>query len=60
MVFNGVVESVGADEVGCTWAALKVSVSVGERVCTECAVRVAIPRDATDNPWRRKGDEWRP
>ncbi len=60
MVFNGSIEKVETDDVGCTWAHLNVTVSVGERLCTSCAVRVAVPNDADDNPWRRKGDDWKP
>jgi len=60
MIFNGVVESVGPDALGCAWVSLKVDVSVDGRVCTECAVRVAVPAAAADNPWKRKGDAWRP
>ena len=39
---------------------LDVDVTVEDRVCTSCEVRVAIPKDDTDNPWSRKGDAWRP
>ncbi len=60
MIFNGVVEKVETDDVGCAWANLKVDVSVDGRVCTECAVRVALPANAADNPWRRCGEQWKP
>jgi hypothetical protein len=60
MVFNGVVEKVETDDVGCSWAHLNVDVSVGDRLCTSCAVRIALPADKVDNPWKRKGDQWKP
>ncbi len=60
MVFSGVVKGVETDDVGCTWASVDVDVKVEDRVCTTCAVRVAIPKDASDNPWSRKGDQWKP
>jgi hypothetical protein len=60
MIFNGSVESVETDDAGCTWALLNVDVSVADRVCTSCAVRIALPSDANDNPWARKGDQWKP
>lgn len=60
MVFSGVVDEVETDDAGCTWASLSVDVSVGDRLCTSCAVRVALPADAADNPWSRKGDRWKP
>lgn len=60
MVFTGTVDKVETDEVGCAWVYLNVDVSVGERVCTSCAVRVAVPSHAGDNPWSRKGERWKP
>ena len=60
MVFAGTVESVDTDEAGCAWASLAVSVRVGDRVCTSCEVRVALPVDADDNPWSRSGENWKP
>ena len=60
MTFNGKVTGVETDDAGCHWASLDVAVTVGDRVCTSCEVRVAIPADANDNPWARKGDAWRP
>jgi acyl dehydratase len=60
MVFRGAVEGVETDAGGCGWAAVKATVSVGERVCSECTARIALPSAPGDNPWRRKGAEWRP
>jgi hypothetical protein len=60
MVFNAVVEKVEVDEVGCSWADLSVKLTVGEKTMTECSARIALPKDANDNPWARKGDQWRP
>ena len=60
MIFRGKVTHVETDEAGCGWAQLDVDVTVEDRVCTSCEVRVAIPKDDTDNPWSRKGDAWRP
>jgi len=39
---------------------LDVALSVGEQVCTTCAVRIAIPTSADDNPWDRRGERWNP
>jgi hypothetical protein len=60
MVFRGTVKEVETDDTGCAWASLEVDVTVDDRVCTSCEVRIAIPSDADDNPWSRKGDDWRP
>jgi acyl dehydratase len=60
MVFTAEVTDVSTDEAGCGWAALDVTLSVGERTCTTCAVRVALPSDDDDNPWSRHGRDWKP
>lgn len=60
MQLDGTVTGVEVDETGCTWANVDVRLSVDGSVCTTCAVRIAIPTDDDDNPWARRGDQWRP
>jgi acyl dehydratase len=60
MVFRGRVERVETDAVGCGWVELALELAVGERVATECAARMAVPAHEGDNPWRRKGERWKP
>jgi hypothetical protein len=60
MVLAGRVEGVDVDDTGCGWAAVAVSLSVDDDVKTTCTARVALPVDDADNPWARKGDDWRP
>lgn len=60
MVFHGTVEKVGTDETGCGWVDLALEVRVGERTMTECKARVAVPVSESDNPWARKGADWKP
>ena len=60
MVFRGTVQKVGTDDAGCGWTDLHVTVSVDDRLCTECNARVALPANASDNPWQRSGAQWRP
>ena len=60
MVFRGEVERAERDETGCAFVDVKVTLAVGDRLCTECAARVAIPAHAGDNPWKRRGDDWKP
>jgi acyl dehydratase len=60
MVFHGRVEKVERDAVGCGWVGLSVWLTVGEKTTTECTARIALPTSADDNPWKRRGDEWRP
>lgn len=60
MVFEGTVRATSVDDAGCGWAELDVTVRVGDRVCTTCDARVAIPTSPDDNPWTRRGERWRP
>jgi hypothetical protein len=60
MTFNATVENVETDDVGCGWANLAVNLTVGEKTVTSCTARIAIPTDPDDNPWKRKGDDWKP
>ena len=60
MVVNGKVVEIGTDDVGCGWVDLYVTVSVDGEVSTSCQARVAVPSSPADNPWSRKGDQWRP
>lgn len=60
MVFNATVKELSTDDCGCCWANLDVRLTVGETTVTTCATRVALPADNNDNPWKRKGDDWKP
>jgi acyl dehydratase len=60
MRFRGSVTKVETDATGCGWAEVALRVLVGDRVCTECNARVALPTSAGDNPWSRRGDHWQP
>jgi acyl dehydratase len=52
--FRGVVTDVAPEG----WVDVDVTLSVGEETATECSARVALPRDADDNPWR--WTDWSP
>ncbi len=60
MTFVGKVDKLSTDDQGCHWAHLSVNLSVGDRTVTDCTARVALPADGSDNPWARKGDDWKP
>ena len=60
MVFHGKVEKVEKDDTGCGWVGLSVWLTVGEKTTTECTARIALPTSPDDNPWKRRGDAWRP
>lgn len=60
MVFHGNVEGVETDDAGCGWVQLRLWLSVGDKTTTECNARVAVPAREGDNPWKRRGDAWKP
>jgi acyl dehydratase len=60
MTLSGVVSGVEVDPVGCGFVTIDVSLSVDDDMKTTCTARVALPVDASDNPWARRGDQWRP
>jgi acyl dehydratase len=60
MVFSGTVEQVETDDTGCGWVDVLVRLMVGGAVMTDCTARIALPVADGDNPWTRRGDQWRP
>jgi acyl dehydratase len=60
MVLRGVVESTEVDGTGCAFVTVAVALSVDGDVKTTCTARIALPMSANDNPWLRRGDQWRP
>jgi len=60
MLFRATVTGKSVDETGCGWVDVDVNLSVGERTVTDCTARLALPTGPDDNPWKRRGDEWRP
>ena len=57
MVFAGKVAGVDREN---GWVDLEMQLTVGDKVVTGCSARMALPRDADENPWKRKGDDWTP
>ena len=60
LVFRGVVRAVSDDDAGCSWADVDVELTVDGELATECAARIAIPKEAEDNPWTRDATSWKP
>ncbi len=60
MIFNATVASVENDDTGCCWVDLDVDLTVEGKSVTSCGARIAIPASEGDNPWKRKGDDWKP
>lgn len=66
MTFTASVTETSVDDAGCGWVTLDVTLTAEgptapePRVCSTCSVRVALPTTPADNPWSRRGDQWRP
>lgn len=60
MTLSGVVVDAVVDEVGCGFVTVDLSLSVEGSEKTTCRARLALPLDAGDNPWARRGERWRP
>jgi hypothetical protein len=60
MSFAGEVHATEQDDSGCAFATVDVTLSVEGDVKTTCTARIAVPRTADDNPWARRGADWRP
>ena len=60
MVLAGTVEQVETDETGCGWATVLVRLTVDGDLKTDCTARIALPVADDDNPWTRRGDQWKP
>ncbi len=60
MTFQGVVEKIETDDVGCSWAEVALALLVNEKTVTQCMARIALPSHPGDNPWKRRGDDWKP
>ncbi|HEX5097637.1 MAG TPA: hypothetical protein VFX21_16555 [Acidimicrobiia bacterium] len=60
MVLSGTVEDVTTDDAGCGWVNVLVTLTVDGDLKTDCTARIALPTSDNDNPWRRRGDQWKP
>jgi acyl dehydratase len=60
MRFVGTVTGVEAldDEVG--WVDVGIELSAGDKLCVGCEARIALPRTPDANPWKLKGEDWKP
>jgi acyl dehydratase len=60
MHFAGTVTGVEAfnDDVG--WVDIAIELSAGDKSCVGCEARIALPRTPDANPWKLKGDDWKP
>jgi acyl dehydratase len=56
---TGIETAIGeAGEVG--WANVAIELSAGGKSCVGCEARIAVPMTPEANPWKLKGDDWKP
>ena len=60
MTISARVAAVPIDEAGCGWAELDLVIQGGDRTCSTGTARVALPMSSSDNPWLRRGEDWKP
>ncbi|HEX3796449.1 MAG TPA: hypothetical protein VHV57_18285 [Acidimicrobiales bacterium] len=60
MTLTGAVEAVDVDAVGCGFVTVAVTLAVAGDAKTTCLARIALPTSPEDNPWVRRGNQWRP
>jgi hypothetical protein len=56
LVFNGTVSGTSADG----FVDVEIALTVDGEIATECTARIAVPTSENDDPWQRRGDDWRP
>ena len=60
MTISATVVAVPTDDSGCGWAELNLVLRGDDHICSTGTARVALPTSAQDNPWHRRGEDWRP
>ena len=60
MTISATVTAVPTDDTGCGWAELDLVLRGDDRSCSTGTARVALPMSAHDNPWQRRGEDWKP
>jgi hydroxyacyl-ACP dehydratase HTD2-like protein with hotdog domain len=60
MHFAGRVTGVAPASADVGWVDVAVELRADAKSCVECEARIAIPKTSEANPWRLKGEDWRP
>jgi acyl dehydratase len=56
---TGIEAAIGeAGDVG--WVDVAIELSAGDKSCVGCEARIAVPMTSEANPWKLKGDDWKP
>ena len=60
MRFAGKVTNVEAAANGVSWVDVSIELSAGDKSCVGCEARIAVPDTVDANPWKLKGEDWKP
>lgn len=60
MRFSGTVTGVEPAGEAVGWVDVAIELRADEKSCVDCDARIALPRTADANPWKLRGDAWRP
>ena len=60
MNFAGKVTGVEPAADGISWVNVTIELTAGDKNCVSCEARIAVPDNADANPWKLKGDDWKP
>ena len=60
MHFAGKVTGVARAAKSTGWVDVKIELTAGPKQCVSCEARIAIPETSDANPWKLKGDDWKP
>jgi hypothetical protein len=60
MHFEGKVTKVTPAAKGTAWVDVSINLTAGTKQCVGCEARIAVPGSPEANPWKLKGDDWKP
>ena len=60
MTIAATIAATPTDDSDCGWVELNLVLRGDNRICTTGTARVALPMSADDNPWQRRGEDWKP
>ncbi len=60
MHFAGKVTKVTPGAKGTAWVDVSIELTAGAKQCVGCVARIAVPESPEANPWKLKGDDWKP
>ena len=60
MHFEGKVTKLTPAAKGTAWVDVSINLTAGTKQCVDCEARIAVPETPEANPWKLKGDDWKP